>query len=198
MTKKQFLSSLERRLSVLPRGDVKERVSFYSDMIDDKIEEGLCEEEAVRSVGPIEKIVSELVNDIPILDLMKKKMKPKSRLSGLELALIIAGFPLWVSLLAVAFAVFVSVYAVIWSMVLSLWAVFVSLAAASIAVSICGIILLFSETSLTGILFIGTAVICAGLGIYSFIGCIYTSRGAVWLSKQCIFLVKRIFVGRYN
>ena len=35
MTKYQFLAELEQRLSGLPREDVKERLAFFDEMIDD-------------------------------------------------------------------------------------------------------------------------------------------------------------------
>ena len=51
MTKKEFLSALSRGLSKLPRKEREERVNFYAEMIDDRIEEGMPEPDAVASVG---------------------------------------------------------------------------------------------------------------------------------------------------
>ena len=47
MRKQEFLTELRKGLSGLPQDDIEERLSFYSEMIDDQIEEGLAEEEAV-------------------------------------------------------------------------------------------------------------------------------------------------------
>ena len=41
MTKNEFLEQLRRGLSGLPMEDIDERLNFYSEMIDDRIEEGL-------------------------------------------------------------------------------------------------------------------------------------------------------------
>ena len=49
MNKQEFLSLLRRELSGLPQGDIEERVGFYAEMIDDRMEEGLTEEEAVEA-----------------------------------------------------------------------------------------------------------------------------------------------------
>ena len=49
--KQAFLESLRKNLSGLPQEDVEERVMFYSEMIDDKIEEGLSEGEHVTVTG---------------------------------------------------------------------------------------------------------------------------------------------------
>ena len=53
MTKHEFLLQLGKALSSLPRRERDERLGFYSEVIDDRIEEGLSEEEAVRNMGEV-------------------------------------------------------------------------------------------------------------------------------------------------
>ena len=48
MSKSEFLTALRARLGGLPQGDVAERLDFYSELIDDRMEEGLSEEAAVE------------------------------------------------------------------------------------------------------------------------------------------------------
>ena len=50
MTKKEFLARLRRGLAQLPPEEREERLAFYSEMIDDRMEEGLSEQEAVASL----------------------------------------------------------------------------------------------------------------------------------------------------
>ena len=59
MTKLEFLSALGKGLSGLPQDEVEERLNFYSEMIDDRMEEGLPEEEAVAQIGAVDEIVDE-------------------------------------------------------------------------------------------------------------------------------------------
>ncbi len=42
---------LENGLKSLPQEDVKERLGFYSEIIDDRMEEGNSEQEAIASIG---------------------------------------------------------------------------------------------------------------------------------------------------
>ena len=56
MTKQEFLDRLRRSLAGLPLEDAEERLAFYDEMIDDRMEEGLAEEEAVSSFGTPEEI----------------------------------------------------------------------------------------------------------------------------------------------
>ena len=47
MTKFEFLEELRNGLNGLPKNEIEERISFYSEIIDDYIEDGLSEEHAV-------------------------------------------------------------------------------------------------------------------------------------------------------
>ena len=89
MTKQEFLVDLGLGLSCLPQEDAEERLSFYSEMIDDRIEEGLSEEEAVREMGAVDGIVSQIVAEVPLSKLVKKKIKPKRRLRAWEIVLLV-------------------------------------------------------------------------------------------------------------
>ena len=66
MNKQEFLEQLRSRLSGVPAGDVDERLDFYSEMIDDSIEEGLSEEEAVSQVGTVNDVARQIIGEIPL------------------------------------------------------------------------------------------------------------------------------------
>ena len=53
MLKQEFLAQLRDALCGLPQCDIDERLTFYSEIIDDRMEEGLLEEEAVAAVGSV-------------------------------------------------------------------------------------------------------------------------------------------------
>ena len=99
MNKSEFLKELEKNLKGLPKEDIDERIEFYSEAIDDRVEEGKTEEEAVEEIGTVEEVVREIAEDTPLLELVKKKMKPKRSLSAWEIVLIVLGFPVWFPLL---------------------------------------------------------------------------------------------------
>ena len=63
MTKKVFLTELKKKLGKLPKSEVKKRLSFYSEIIDDKIEEGFSEEDAVADVGGIDEIAKLILSE---------------------------------------------------------------------------------------------------------------------------------------
>ena len=49
MNKKEFLSELQKALSGLPQDSIADRLNFYAEMIDDRMEDGLSETETLNS-----------------------------------------------------------------------------------------------------------------------------------------------------
>ena len=75
MTKVEFLAELRAALAGLPEADIEKSLDFYSEMIDDRVEDGLPEEEAVAALGSIEDIKTQILKDIPITKIIKEKVK---------------------------------------------------------------------------------------------------------------------------
>ena len=66
MTKTEFLLRLREMLSELPQEDVAERLVFYGEMIDDRMEDGLTEDEAVSGIGQPEEIAQQILAETPV------------------------------------------------------------------------------------------------------------------------------------
>ena len=132
MTKKEFLNELAKGIAGIPDEDITRSLEFYSEMIDDRMEEGKSEEEAVAEIGTVKDAVSQILAEIPITKLIKEKVKKKRKLGTLEIVLLILGAPIWLSLLVAAFAGILSVYISVWAVIISLWAVFASLGACTL------------------------------------------------------------------
>lgn len=65
MNREQFLAAVRARLAGLPREDIDRAIEYYREMIDDRMEDGMAEEEAVAAVGPVEEAVSKLASGLP-------------------------------------------------------------------------------------------------------------------------------------
>ena len=92
MNKLEFIDILKQKLSLLPQNELDERINFYSEIIDDYIEDGISEEDAVSKLGSIDDVVSEVLKDTSILKLAKNKFKPKTKLEPWVILLIILSF----------------------------------------------------------------------------------------------------------
>ena len=191
MRKQDFLARLRKGLSGLSQEDIKERLNFYSEMIDDRMEEGLSEEEAVAAVGSVDEIVPQIIADVPFSTLVRKKLKSKRRSGAGTTLLLILGSPVWVPLLIAAFVVGLSLYISLWAVVISLWAVEVSLWACTLGGTASGIIFALNSNVTAGIALIGCGSVCAGLSIFLFYGCKAAARGTVLAAKNTILATKR-------
>ncbi len=193
MKKEQFLWDLRIRLSGLPYADQKKSLEYYSEIIDDQIEQGLSEEEAIRRIGTPATVAMHIMQDAAIAPPTRIK-QPKGERSGAITALIILGSPIWISLLvafcAVAIsvlAVFVSLLAVFVALAISLWAIEASLAASSVGCLLaCPLVLLYGEFAFS-VFMLGNAFLLAALTIFFFYGAIYGSK---WLLRLCGYILK--------
>ncbi len=211
MTKQEFLAQLQAELSCLTESDAQERLTFYSEMIDDRMEEGLSEQDAVMQIGDVGEIVATILAEIPqkapehVITSVEKpthktekvKTEDKKRMETWQILLLILGLPLWLPLLIAAFAIVISLIAVLWSMVGTLWgALFGTLAGVGLGVTLFGLFCIITGKWVMGTALFGAGLACIGLAVFAFYGCIYTTKGAAWLTKMTFVGIAKLFRGR--
>jgi len=194
MDKKEFLWRLMDGLSGLPMDDIDRSLDYYSEMIDDRMEDGLSEEEAVAALGPVGEICSQILAETPLSRLVKEAVRPKRKLRVWEIVLLVLGSPVWVPLVAAAVIVVASVYLSVWAVLLSLYAADLAGAVAGLA----GVVTMFRMLSIgqiaEGILFLGGSLVCIGLAILLFFGFNQLTKGLVWVTKRGLLALKGCFV----
>ena len=181
MTKKEFLSSLESKLQGLPKEDINNRLDFYSEMIDDRIEEGKTEDQAIEEIGSVDEVVEQIAEETPLLKLVKERIKPKRSLRAWEIIVIILGFPLWLPLL-LAFAIICFIpYILMWVFVLVTYAMEIAFAASSVY-GVVGFFLQMSQGNFS-LMYIGIALLGLGLSFLFIFACIGITKGTIKLTK---------------
>lgn len=196
MNKQEFLEYLRKGLSGLPQEDIEERLTFYSEMIDDRIEEGLSELEAVSAIGTVDAIITQILSDTPLTKLVKEKAKPKRTVKPWEIVLLILGSPIWLSLLIAAFAIILAAYTVVWSVVITLWSIEASFAACILGGIVSAAVFSFQGNGFAGLVMLSVGVICAGLSIFMLYGCKAATKGILLLTKKMALGIKSLFVGK--
>lgn len=167
MSKEAFLQSLERLLKSLKKDERKKFLSYYNEMIEDYIEDGMTEEDAVKHVGTPGGIAEEILSN-------REVAAPRPVSTGMKvlvILLLILGSPLWGSLLlAVAFMglaavlMVLSAYVLIWCIPLMTGSVCIGSLILSV-VSLAGSpLVMFSGASL-GITQIGMGIMSAGISL---------------------------------
>ena len=194
MKKNEFIVTLAAKLSGLPQDDVERSLAYYSEYIDDAVEDGRSEEEAVAALGTPAEVAEMILSEVSFFKLLKNKLRTPHAMQAWMIVLIVIGAPLWISLLAAAVSVVLSVYAVIWSVVVAFLAVTVALGSSAVGGLLGAIYLLISGNFAAGLFLGGAAFVCAGLGILFWYVSRYAIYGAVRLGRVIWLGIKRLFV----
>ena len=196
MSKNEFLKELESRLNGLPSEDIKERVAFYEEMINDRLEEGKSEEEALKEIGTVDEIVEQITKETPLVKLVKERVKPKRRIQAWEIVLIAVGFPLWLPLLITAFALIMVAYILVWTLVIVTYTVEIATSVAGLVAIIAGAAAFFSGAHWYGVGLAAGGVMCIGFSILFIFACIGATKASIALTKAIILSIKKKFVSR--
>ena len=109
MKREEFTEALKLALKDLPEQEIQSSLAYFNEMIDDRIDEGMTEEEAVADLGRVDEIAAKLLaENQTLVERVKDKLMPKRRLAIWEIILLILGFPIWGSLLLAAVAILFS------------------------------------------------------------------------------------------
>ncbi len=195
MNKAQFCSALRRQLQQLPADAVEEYIENFCELIQDRMEEGLSEEEAVATLAPPEKIAEDILLETPISTLVRTKIRGRgaARMGAGTIVLLILGSPIWLPLLLVAGVVVLSVYIVLWVLIGCLY----------LMIGICGLggvgtivffPLFFSRGLTTGLYNLGFGLFFLGLALLLLFPVHDAARGCVrasacfgrWLKRRLI------------
>ena len=183
MDKYEFLTELCARLWALPEEDTKRSVDYYSEMIDDRMEDGLSEEEAVAAIGDVEEIAKTILANTTVSHPMAQPQKNTRRLRWWEIVLLVLGSPVWLSLAIAAAAVVFSVWISLWSVVISLYATAVALGASALGLLIGVVPVLTAGYFGQAAILAGAVLICAGLSILMFMLSNLAAKGMIALTK---------------
>ena len=105
MTRQEYLAELRRALSELGTDEVERTCAFYEEMIDDRIEAGLGEEEAVAQMEPPAEAATRIMDEVPAVPRALAHAQATRRTGCGTVALwaaVIVGSPLWASVLLAA------------------------------------------------------------------------------------------------
>lgn len=194
MTREIFFNELRGKLKGLPKDDIETRIAFYDEMINDLMDEGLSENDAINKIGPVDKIVDEIALDTSLTKLVKERIRPKRKMSAMEIVLLIVGFPLWFPLLLTAFILTLVGYLLIWVLVLVMYVIEFSLGAVVLSGIVVFAMTLFEEA--LNYVAIGSAIFACGAILLTFPLAKLVTKLTINLSRNIVLGIKRKFVRR--
>ena len=196
MNRYDFYIALENGLSALPEQERQATIDYYAEMIDDRIEDGLGEEEAVAAVGDVDEIIRQVLMDTPLTKLVKEKVKTRRSLRAWEIILLVLGSPVWLPILIAVAAVIFSVGVAFWALVFSFSGAAFAFAVATIAAFAGAIVFAVKTGTIAGLGMIGIALTVAGLAILFYFAAKAAAKGLVWSGKKIVSGIKSSFRGK--
>ncbi len=196
MTKQEFLEKLRNKLKGLPCEEIEERLGFYAEMIEDRVEEGFSEEDAVEQIGSVDEIATQIISETSLAKIVKERVRPKNKISLWRIVMWLVFSPVWLPLVIVGTALFIVCYVLIWVLIIVLWTVFITFAASFVGGVACAIAQIAEGNIIPGIALIGAAMVLAGLAIAMLYICRLASKGGAKLTKRIMLSVKNRFIGR--
>ncbi len=193
MTKADFLRLLERALSQLSEEERQKNLEYYSELLDDMMEEGMTEAEATAKLGSPNQIAQSILQEMPLGKLVSTRMKPRSGWTPLAIVLAVVGSPVWVPLLLAGVAVVLVLFVSIWALGFAAVAVVIALAVAVVAAPIIAIRVAVL-TLPVGLMLLGAGLVLLGLcvlgGLMAVELCKLLWQLTVWLAHK----IKGLFI----
>ena len=174
MNKSEFLKELDKLLFKLPKNERERSIEFYSEMIDDRIEDGSSEENAVSNIGTPQSVAEEILRENSQVNSRKKY-----KITPWTIVFAVLASPIWLPILVAIISVILSVYVTIWAVVASIGAVGIGTAVSSFGSIIAAILMLFAKPIQDAIFLFGSALILAGISIFIFFAFICSVKATV-------------------
>lgn len=185
MNKQEFLAALARELEPLPREERERTLTYYGELIDDRLEDGQDEGEVIQSLGDPKAVAEELLGE------EEQPLAPNRGLRVWLVVLLVLGFPLWGSLLVTAALVLLCVFVCLYIPVFTLGGLALGFLAGAV-LGVAGTPFLIADTGLAAGLFqLGLAVGMLGLAALCAVGFWYTGKATAKAGKALWRWLKR-------
>lgn len=193
MNKQEFLNCLRDKLKNFPSDEIEKSIDYYSEMIDDRVEDGMNEEDVISLFGNIDDIADKIVHDLPLTTLVVRKAKEKKnngKKNSVGMTILLwVGSPIWVPLMLAFVVIAVALYITMWACSFAFWTASVSIAVGVIAQIVASVVSFVRGSVFAGVSMIGAGMFLAGLSYFAFLGSYYFSKAIVLLTK---FIVRKL------
>lgn len=190
MNKNEYLTKLTSLLQGIDKKERDKAISFYSEMIDDFIEDGLTEYEAVEKVGKPGDIAEQIITE----DLNRpEKTMTKGKKIWMRVLLIL-GSPLWVMLLLAAGMLLLAGCLLLFTGLVVIWLIPICVGIAGVSclilatISVLGSFVIMVQNLPLGIIQLGVGLFATGGFALLFIATAKLGRFFAAVTKQAMNL----------
>lgn len=191
MTKNEFLSSLGTRIQALPKEEFDRTIAYYEEIIEDRVEEGMTEEEAVASMESLDTIVHRIMTETPLKTFVKGKVESKKKMETWQIVLLAVTSPIWIPLVIAFLSTMFGLFMGAIGCVIGLFAATFGLLIGGLVAVVGSIFVFISQGAINGLFTLGIGFGCLGVGILLFSGCMALAKGVIYLIKKFVLWIKR-------
>lgn len=206
MSKNEFLGKLRIEMQNAGLDNISNVIEYYDEMLEDRIEDGMTEEEAVASLESIPSIIASMKADKPMSEVVKERIKEskdkadKKGHSALWITLAIIGSPIWFSLLIALGALVFALYVTIWALVIAFFATTFALGIAAVACLVAAPVSIFLGwvPIATSVAMLGIALFLGGICIFLWSPVVAFAKLSINACKKGVAAIKRRITGKGN
>ena len=195
MDKASWLSALRAELAGLPEADIARSADYYTELIEDGMEDGQSEFEAVSALPDPEEAARQILLEQPLGRVVQVKAARRKR-SAWEIILLVLGSPVWLPLLLSLAVLLLTAYLLVWVAVLVLWAFDLSAGFVAVAGPVCLVLGVLNGTLSGGLFLFGLGLIGAGFAILLFCAGLWAARESARLGAALLRTVKQTVLGK--
>ncbi len=195
MKKQEFLNEISARLKGLPDEEIRRSIDYFSEMIDDRMEDGMSEEEAVEAAGSVDDAVNDILKDVPLTKVIKAKASTRRKLRAWEIVLLIIGSPICFPLLLCFVILIWVIYIIIWAIVVCFWAIVLAFLVGGAGAVGVGILSLLRIPTALPALAIAAGLVLMGISLLLIGPMIKLSKVTGKLAKVIVLWIKSWFIG---
>ena len=194
MNREEFLSAVEARLAGLSGADIEKSLDYYREMIDDRIEDGMSEQEAVAAMGTPEEAARQILEDTPLPKLVKARLRPQRTLQIWEIVLLVLGSPVWLPLVLTATVLVLTVYILLLAALLIFYSLVFSCCLYGVLSVPAFMVSCTTGRPIHGMLVLGSGLVFAGIAVLLFKPSVAAARGTAAVAKAATRGIKRMFI----
>lgn len=184
MTKQEFLGKIQNGIKRLPKGDIDRHLQYYSEMIDDRIEDGMNEADAVSAAGDVDDIINDILQEKAYKKQKEKELCDKNKDNSRSKAMVCV-------LKSIMWFAFALMSIVLFSVIIGMYAAALIMSISGIYGIVTTIVMLFKAVaSVQSLAIVGISLICLGVSAPWFIITHRLTKLTFKLSKNTVKLIK--------
>jgi len=180
MLKPEFINTLSSHLHYLPPLERDRAIEYYCELISDKVENGMAEEDVIAEFGNISQLANTILEENNFSPPKKKSKWEEYKV--LIIILLVLGSPVLFGLAMGALGILIGLIATVFSLGIALISMCFAFGVSGIVALITSFMLLPTNPS-AGIFQMGTGLILIGSSVLLTIGCVYLVKLLIKLIK---------------